>query len=67
MDPYIDECTHRIFSFDQPYPTLLTSCIKITYDNYNTTIINETFIIDFLATTLQLLYWIFVLLNILLL
>ncbi len=35
--------------FDQPCPTLLTSCIRITYDNYNTTRINETLIINFLC------------------
>ncbi len=38
----------------------LVSCMKVTYDNYNTTGINETFIKNFFATILQLLHWIFV-------
>ncbi len=49
MDHYINECTHYIYGFGQPYLILLTSYIIITYDNYNTIGINETFINNFLA------------------
>jgi hypothetical protein len=59
MDMYIDEHTHHIYSFGQPCLILL-NCMKVTYDNYNTTRINETFIKDFFATNLQLLHSIFV-------
>jgi len=51
MDMYIDEHTHHIYSFGQPCLILLTSYMKVTYDNYNTIGINET-----LRTSLQLFY-----------
>jgi hypothetical protein len=60
MDLYIDEHTHHIYSFGQSSFILLVSCMKVTYDNYNTTRINETFIKNFFATILQLLHWMFV-------
>jgi hypothetical protein len=41
---WMNECTHCIYGFGQPYLTLLASCTRITYDNYNTTRINETLI-----------------------
>ncbi len=46
------------YDFSQTCLTLLTSCTNVTYANYNTTSINETFINNFFAITLQLLYWI---------
>jgi hypothetical protein len=39
---------------------LLSSCIRIIYDNYNTIELNEAFINNFFAIILQLLYLIFV-------
>jgi len=59
MDLYTNERTHHIYSFGQLCLTLLTSCMKITYDNNNTTRINEalvsncfaTIILDICATT----------------
>jgi hypothetical protein len=38
--------------FGQPHLTLLASYIIVTYDNYNTTKINETLIHNFFAITL---------------
>ncbi len=52
--------SHHIYNFGQLCLTLLASCMKITYDNYNTNGMNETLINNFFATNLQLLYWIFV-------
>jgi hypothetical protein len=46
MDPYIDECTHCIYGFGQLCLTLLISCMKVSYENYNITRINETLIIN---------------------
>ncbi len=42
--------------FWKPCLTLLANCTKVTYENYNTTRINETFISNFFVITLQLLY-----------
>jgi hypothetical protein len=44
IDPYTNKRTHHVYNFGQPYLTLLTSCTIVTYDNYNTTQINEEFI-----------------------
>jgi hypothetical protein len=38
---------------------LLTSCMRATYDNYDTIWVNETLIDNFLIIILQLVYWIF--------
>ncbi len=59
MDLYTSECMHYTYDFGQPCLILLTSCTRITYDNYNTSRINETrvnnyfttIILDFYATT----------------
>jgi len=40
----MNECTHCIHGFGQLCLILLTSYTKVTYDNYNTIGINETFI-----------------------
>lgn len=42
MDPYTYEHTHCIYGFGQPCLTLLTTCMKVTYDKYNTTWTDET-------------------------
>ncbi len=42
MDPCTDECMHYIYGCDQPCLILLTSCMRVTYDNYNTLKIHET-------------------------
>jgi hypothetical protein len=55
----MDECMHCIYGFGQLCLTLLASCMKVTYDNYNIPITNETFINNIFAAILQLLYWIF--------
>jgi hypothetical protein len=47
---------HCIYDISQPCLTLLVNCMKVTYDNYNTTRIDETFINNLFAITLQLLY-----------
>jgi len=52
IDLYTNECMHNIYGFGQPCLTLLTSYTMVTYDNYNMTKINETFIHNFFATTL---------------
>jgi len=41
--------------FGQPCLMLLASWLEVTYNNYNKTIINEAFINNFFAITLQLL------------
>jgi hypothetical protein len=56
MDFYIDECTEYIYNFGQPCLTLITSYTIITYDNYNTIQINQTFINNFFAIILQFIY-----------
>ncbi len=43
------------YGFGQPCLTLLASCMKVTYDNFNITRLNEELINNFFATTLQLL------------
>jgi len=60
MDPYTYECTPYIYDFGQPCMTLLSSCMRTTYDNYSTIRINETLIDNFFIIILQLVYWIFV-------
>jgi len=47
MDLYMNECTHCVHSFGQLYLILLTSYMKVTYDNYNTIGINENLLIFF--------------------
>jgi hypothetical protein len=59
MNPHTNESTHHIYDFGLPCLTLLSSCIRIIYDNYNTIEINEAFINNLFAIILQLLYWIF--------
>jgi hypothetical protein len=49
MDPYMDECTRCIHGFGQSFFTLLANCMRVTYDNYSTTWINETLISNFFA------------------
>jgi hypothetical protein len=49
MDPYTDECTQCIHGFGQSCLTLLASCMRVTYDNYNTTKVNETLVSNFFA------------------
>jgi hypothetical protein len=56
MDFYVHECTQYIYNFGQPCLTLITSYTIITYDNYNTIEKNQTFINNFFAIILQLLY-----------
>jgi hypothetical protein len=45
----MNECTHCVRSFGQLCLILLTSYMKVTYDNYNTIGTNETFI-NFFST-----------------
>lgn len=52
MDHYTNDYAHRIYDFGQPCLTFLASCIRITYGNYNTTIINEALTNNFFVTTL---------------
>jgi hypothetical protein len=55
MDLYMNESMHNIHGFGQLCLILLISYTKVTYDNYNTTGINETFINIFFQH-LQILY-----------
>jgi hypothetical protein len=55
MDPYTNECMQCIYGIGQPCLTLVTNYTKVTYDNYNTTWINEALIINFFVNILQLL------------
>lgn len=57
---HIQMISHHIYSFGQSCLTLLTSCMKVMYDNYNTNGMNEALINNFFAIILQPLYWIFV-------
>jgi len=56
MDPYMNGYKHYTYGFGQPCLTLWTSCTWITYDNYNITKMNETFVNNFFTTTLQILH-----------
>jgi len=56
----MDEFMHYIYGFGQPCFILLTSCMKVPYNNCNTIQINEAHRSNFFTTTLKLLYWIFV-------
>jgi len=60
MDPFMNDYKHYTYGFGQPCLTLLRNCTWITYENYNTIGINETFINNFFGTILQILHWIFV-------
>jgi len=55
MDPYRNDYKHYVYGFSQPCLILLTSYNLITYDNYNTISINETFINNLFVITLQIL------------
>jgi hypothetical protein len=50
--PYTNECMHDIYGFGQPCLTFLANYTIVTYDNYNTTKINEAFIHNFFAIIL---------------
>jgi len=50
----MNDYTYQIYGFGQPCLTLLASCIKITYDIYNTTRLNEGLINNFTTTILDL-------------
>ncbi len=52
MDPYMNDYTYQIYGFGQPCLTLLASCMRVTYKNYNTIGINEKLINNFFAITL---------------
>ncbi len=58
-----NECMYYIHGFSQPCLILFTSCTTITYDNYNTNGINEAFMINIFATTLQLLMTIIIIIS----
>lgn len=45
---------YQIYNFGQPCLTLLVSCIRITYDIYSTTRLNEGLISNFTTTILDL-------------
>ncbi len=47
MDPNTNECTYNIYNFGQACLTLLASCMRIAYENYNITIIIESLITKF--------------------
>ncbi len=49
---WMNECVHRIYNIGQPCLTLLANCIRVIYNNYNTTRINEALVNKFFATTL---------------
>jgi hypothetical protein len=54
MDLYMNDCMYHIYGFSQPCLISLASCIRITYDIYSTTKLNEGFIINFTITILDL-------------
>jgi hypothetical protein len=45
--------SHHIYNFGQSCLTLLASCMKVTYYNYNTNGMNEALINNLFAITLQ--------------
>jgi hypothetical protein len=48
----MNDYTHHIYNFGQPCLNFLASCTRITYENYNTTRINEALISNFFVTTI---------------